>query len=51
MTRKFYVLLLTAILAAIALTACTQYERDGFNPKPFNAPADWEYQPYGGFYN
>lgn len=26
--------------------SCTPYEREGYNPKPFNAPAGWELQPY-----
>ena len=29
------------------LVSCTDYERDGVNPRPFNEPAGWEYYPYG----
>ncbi len=42
-------LLPAAVFAVILMLAsCTQAERDGYNTKPFNAPASWEYQPYGG---
>ena len=43
----FLILGMTAILFTV--TACTQYERDGCNPKPFNAPAGWELQPYSNY--
>jgi len=39
------VLLLTALL--FLLGACTDYERAGVNPRPFNEPAGWETNPYG----
>ena len=29
------------------LGACTDYERAGVNPRPFNEPAEWEVNPYG----
>ena len=39
-----------AVLACLLLSAggCTEYERAGVNPKPFNAPAAWERDPYNG---
>ena len=29
------------------LASCTEYEREGVNPRPFNEPTDWEQNPYG----
>lgn len=46
---KKIILLVTAMAALLFTAACTQYERDGFNPKPFNAPAGWEVQPYHNY--
>ena len=40
-------LLLGCFLLLILLAACTDYERAGVNPRPFNEPAEWEYNPYG----
>ncbi len=31
----------------LLLTACTEYEREGVNSRPFNEPAHWEQNPYG----
>lgn len=32
----------------LGLTGCmSEQERSGVNPKPFNAPASWELNPYG----
>lgn len=43
--------ILTAALillsAGILLCACTDYERAGVNPRPFNEPRNWEINPYG----
>ena len=43
--------ILTAALillsAGILLCACTDYERAGVNPRPFNEPRSWEINPYG----
>ncbi len=47
MAFRLTLLLTMAAITGITLSACTQAERDGYNPKPFNAPAAWEYQPYG----
>ena len=33
--------------AGILLCACTDYERAGVNPRPFNEPRNWEINPYG----
>ncbi len=42
-------LVIAAVTAAgTVLTGCSPAERSGVNPKPFNAPASWEYQPYDG---
>ena len=46
MVRVFF--LLSLLCLAACLTACTAYERNGSNPKPFNAPAGWELNPYDG---
>ena len=45
-TQKIF-LLLGCFLLLILLAACTDYERAGVNPRPFNEPAEWEYNPYG----
>lgn len=29
------------------LISCTEYEREGVNPRPFNEPTSWEQNPYG----
>ena len=31
----------------LLLSACTEYERNGVNSRPFNEPTDWEQNPYG----
>ncbi|MBO4304685.1 MAG: hypothetical protein J6A21_08895 [Lentisphaeria bacterium] len=31
----------------LLLSSCTDYERAGLNPRPFNEPAYWEINPYG----
>ena len=33
--------------AGIFLAGCTDYERAGVNPRPFNEPRSWEINPYG----
>ena len=47
MMSRFLLLLAAAVGMAVLCCACTQYERDGYNPKPFNAPAAWELRPDG----
>lgn len=46
--------LIPGILAAalfLSAAACsTPQERSGRNPRPFNAPAEWETTPYGGMF-
>ena len=32
---------------SLLLVSCTEYEREGVNPRPFNEPTDWEQNPYG----
>ena len=40
------------ILSMLLLSSCTDYERAGINPRPFNEPASWEINPYGdAFHN
>ena len=39
----FFLLLCMIIL----LASCTDYEREGINPRPFNEPVEWETNPYG----
>ena len=46
MSKKIIFLIAGVAVLLFACAACTQYERDGFNPKPFNSPAGWEMQPY-----
>jgi len=40
-----------AVVSAAAVlflfSACTDYERAGVNPRPFNEPTEWEQNPYG----
>jgi len=43
------VLFIMLLAVSAVLCSCTQYERDGFNPKPFNSPASWETNPYGAY--
>ena len=40
-------LLLVCFVLLLLLVSCTDYERAGVNPRPFNEPAEWEYYPYG----
>lgn len=47
MLKRIIFLIAGVAVLLFAGVSCTQYERDGFNPKPFNAPAGWEVQPYG----
>ena len=35
------------ILLLSLLSACTEYERNGVNSRPFNEPTGWEQNPYG----
>ncbi len=48
MLQKIILLIAGVAVLLFAGVSCTQYERDGFNPKPFNSPAGWELQPYQG---
>ena len=32
------------------LVSCTEYEREGVNPRPFNEPTSWEQNPYGNVF-
>lgn len=34
-------------LMILLLASCTDYEREGINPRPFNEPTEWEQNPYG----
>ena len=43
-TAEGFFLLLCMI---ILLASCTDYEREGINPRPFNEPVEWETNPYG----
>lgn len=49
MPKKIIFLIAGVAVLLFACAACTQYERDGFNPKPFNSPAGWEMQPYQNY--
>ena len=47
------VLILVILAAAFFLSAAacsTPQERSGHNLRPFNAPAEWETNPYGGMF-
>ena len=35
------------IVFSLFLASCTDYERAGVNPRPFNEPTHWEQNPYG----
>ena len=43
----------TTVAAAFCclLSGCTPQERMGYSPIPQNAPASWEYSPYGALHN
>ena len=47
----FHLIRLSAVFLAAAifllLCSCTDYERAGVNPRPFNEPTQWEQNPYG----
>lgn len=46
---RFFLLLLLVSGCLVACCSCmTPQERSGVNPKPFNTPANWERDPYGG---
>ena len=48
----FIVLVLCLTALMMLLSSCTDYERAGINPRPFNEPASWEINPYGdAFHN
>ena len=49
MPKKIIFLIAGVAVLLFACVSCTQYERDGFNPKPFNSPAGWEMQPYQNY--
>ena len=40
-------LFLVSLFFLMILSSCTDYERAGLNPRPFNEPAYWEVNPYG----
>ena len=44
---KYLMMALVLAAAGIFLSGCTDYERAGVNPRPFNEPRDWEVNPYG----
>lgn len=35
------------VILLVFFCSCTDYERMGVNPRPFNEPAQWENNPYG----
>ena len=47
----FYLIRRCAVFLAavffLLLCSCTDYERAGVNPRPFNEPTGWEQNPYG----
>ena len=49
MLKKIILLTIGMAVLLFAVISCTQYERDGYNPKPFNSPAGWEIQPYQNY--
>ena len=49
MLKKIILLIIGMAVLLFAGISCTQYERDGYNPKPFNSPAGWEIQPYQNY--
>lgn len=49
MLKKIILLIIGMAVLLFASISCTQYERDGYNPKPFNSPAGWEIQPYQNY--
>lgn len=49
MLKKIIFLVIGVAVLLCTAVSCTQYERDGFNPKPFNAPAGWELSPYQNY--
>ncbi len=48
MIRLFLFLVLVSGSIALCCGCTTPQERSGVNPKPFNTPANWERDPYGG---
>lgn len=40
-------LFLASLFFLLVLSSCTDYERAGVSPRPFNEPAYWEINPYG----
>lgn len=49
MLKKIIYLITGVAVLLCTAVSCTQYERDGFNPKPFNSPAGWELNPYQNY--
>ena len=41
------IFLLLCLMMILLLASCTDYERAGVNPRPFNEPTEWEQNPYG----
>ena len=44
---RIFAACLTAAAVLVLLCSCTDYERAGVNPRPFNEPTGWEQNPYG----
>jgi len=51
MNLRFFMLAILAAALFLGVAACsTPQERSGRNPRPFNSPAEWETNPYGGMF-
>ena len=44
---RMWIAFVILAFAGIFLSGCTDYERAGVNPRPFNEPRSWEINPYG----
>lgn len=44
---RMWIAVVILAFAGIFLAGCTDYERAGVNPRPFNEPRSWEINPYG----
>ena len=45
------VLMAAAFLLGLAVSGCTELERNGMSPIPQNSPGSWELNPYGEIHN
>lgn len=45
------VVIMAAAVMLFLFSSCTDYERAGVNPRPFNEPTDWEQNPYGNAFH